>query len=222
MHLGWHVNEGPSVVANVPLGARCWSWRRLCMCGGRGDMGNLSTFLLILLWTWNCSPKNLVHKKTLIKPLSSSSCSIHSSCQVPATQGGPSHVLELPMGLPGGGCVMVSHNTTAGLAINISPQSWWAEATANAVSQDMQWPNQQGILPPERILQSTGMVLLRALQRMQAVTKSHRRQTPGRHKSLQNQVEKREVTARLRNTENRLTAFYGPNRTEQVRAEHHL
>lgn len=39
----------------------CW-WGRLSLCGSRGHVGNLCTFLSLLLWTWNCSLKITVTK----------------------------------------------------------------------------------------------------------------------------------------------------------------
>jgi hypothetical protein len=52
----WYVNVGSLIVAEAYL-RQVLIIRRLCVCKGGGFAAHLCTFLLILLWTIDCSKK---------------------------------------------------------------------------------------------------------------------------------------------------------------------
>ena len=47
------VTVGSSVVRDKPFGEECWQWGVLCICEDREYMGNIYTYLWILLWILN-------------------------------------------------------------------------------------------------------------------------------------------------------------------------
>lgn len=158
----------------------------------------------------------LIRKDNLIKPLSVSFCSIYSSCQVRKTQRGPSHVLELPMRLPGRDYAMVSHKYYCKLRNKrFSPELLSSGKHLMLFHKMGCGPINKEFSNKREFYSPQGMILPWALQRMQVVTKSHRRQTSRQAQESKDQVEKIEVTARLLNKENRLTAFYITDRREQ-------